>query len=150
MKKIVSLMALCAVLFGVVLMATGCGSKPEKGTVWQMTKYSSTTEGEDAKDNMPGEGQIMYVCFHSDGNFYIGSKAKDKELTAEKVGEYAIDSKSKKVACMGMVATYTEKSNKMILTSKYEDDDKKTVTTVVELQKSKDYTEAQIKAAVGK
>jgi len=146
MKKIVSLMALCAVLFSVVLMATGCGSKPAKGSVWKVTKFSRTTEGKDAEDYL-GKDAVTYVCFHSDGNFYYATKAKDKELTAEKAGEYAIDSKSKKVACMGMVLTYTEKSNKMTLTSKYEDDDKKTVTTVVELQKSKDYTEAQIKAA---
>ena len=75
MKKIVSAMALCVVLFGTIMMVTGCGSKPKAGTVWK-------TEGVDT-----------YFCFHSNGNAYFATKLLGA-LSAQKLGTYTIDKKN--------------------------------------------------------
>ena len=65
MKKIVSLMALCVVLFGTVMTVTGCGNKPNKDSVWETTKQNGVT--------VP-ESLVQYWCFHSDGNVYLAAK----------------------------------------------------------------------------
>lgn len=127
MKKIVSLMALCAVLFGAVLMVTGCGNKPEKGSVWKITKIGTEIPAETA-----------YYCFHSDGNTYVAEKDKNGNLSVSLLGTYTI--KSKKLTIGGEPHDYTISGNKMTL--KPVD-----AESVIELQKSSDYTEAQIKAA---
>ena len=123
MKKIVSLLALCAVLLSTVMMVTGCGKKPEKGTVWQ------------------AEDTHEYYCFHSDGNLYEATKVGDT-LVAHKVGPYTID--SKKVTIMGATLDYKSSGNKMTLTGTIGGQKGSIV-----LQKSSDYTEKQIKDAAG-
>ena len=85
MKKIVSAMALCVVLFGTVMMVTGCGSKPAKGSVWKVEKISA------AGASLPVLVD-MYFCFHSDGNAYFATKPLNV-LVAEKLGTYTIDKK---------------------------------------------------------
>ena len=84
MKKIVSAMALCVVLFGTIMMVTGCGSKPKADTVWKVEKITATG----ASIPVPGE---MYFCFHSDGNAYTAMKMFT--LTASKLGTYTIGKK---------------------------------------------------------
>ena len=123
MKKIVSLLALCAVLLGTVMVVTGCGKKPEKGTVWQV------------------EGTKGYYCFHSDGNLYEALKIGNT-LTAQKLGPYTIG--SKKVTMMGTTFDYKSSGNKMTLTGTIDGQ-----KGAIVLQKSSDYTEQQIKDAVG-
>ena len=123
MKKIVSLLALCAVLLGTVMVVTGCGKKPEKGTVWQV------------------EGTKRYYCFHSDGNLYEALKIGNT-LTAQNLGPYTIG--SKKVTMMGTTFDYKSSGNKMTLKGTI-DGQKGSIV----LQKSSDYTEKQIKDAVG-
>ena len=125
MKKIVSLLALCAVLLGTVMVVTGCGKKPEKGTVWQEEV----------------EGTKHYYCFHSDGNLYVALKIENT-LTAQNLGPYTID--SKKVTMMGTTLDYKSSGNKMTLTGTI-DGQKGSIV----LQKSSDYTEKQIKDALG-
>lgn len=123
MKKIVSLLALCAVLLGTVMVVTGCGKKPEKGTVWQVA------------------GTQQYYCFHSDGDLYEALKIGNT-LTAQKLGPYTIG--SKKVTMMGTTFDYKSSGNKMTLTGTIDGQKGALV-----LQKSSDYTEKQIKDAVG-
>ena len=84
MKKIVSAMALCVVLFGTIMMVTGCGSKPKADTVWKVEKITATG----VSITVPGE---MYFCFHSDGNAYTAMKMLT--LTASKLGTYTIGKK---------------------------------------------------------
>ena len=98
MKKIVSAMALCVVLFGAVMMVTGCGSKPKAGTVWK-------TEGVDT-----------YFCFHSDGNLYFAAKLLGA-LSAQKLGTYTIGKKDITIKNGSVSATwsYTLKGEKMTL-----------------------------------
>ena len=128
MKKIVSLMALCAVLFGAVLMVTGCGNKPEKGSVWKITKIIEDGKTETADG--------VYYCFHTDGNVYAANKDEKGTLRASQIGRYTI--KGKKLTIDGEPYDCAISGNKMTL---------KANGVVVELQKSSDYTEAQIKAA---
>ena len=123
MKKIVSLLALCAVLLGTVMVVTGCGKKPEKGTVWQ------------------AEGTKEYYCFHSDGNLYEAVKVGNT-LAAHNLGPYTIGSKT--VTMMGSTLDYKSSGNKMTLTGTIDGQKGALV-----LQKSSDYTEKQIKDAVG-
>ena len=135
MKKIVSLMALCAVLLGAVMMVTGCGAKPEKGSVWKITKVTVDGKSEEAK-------YPEYYCFHSDGKLYYAIKIGDK-LTARNSGAYTIEEKTKKITMLGTSVDYSASGNKMTLTG--------TVVgrkSTLELQKSSDYTEKQIKDAV--
>ena len=135
MKKIVSLMALCAVLLGAVMMVTGCGAKPDKGTVWKITKVTVDGKSEEAK--IP-----EYYCFHSDGNFYYALK-KDDKLVAIKKGAYTIEEKTKKITMFGTSFDYSTSGNKMTLKATIAEKQ-----SVLELQKSSDYTEKQIKDAV--
>ena len=100
MKKIVSALALCVVLFGAVMMVTGCGSKPAKGSVWKVTKM--------AGGDVPASVD-MYLCFHSDGNAYQATKLLG--LTAVKLGTYTIDNKN--ITIGSNVSPYTLKGEKM-------------------------------------
>lgn len=102
MKKIVSAMALCIVLFGAITMVTGCGSKPAKGSVW---KVASVTVSGVA---FPIHGET-YLCFHSDGNAYQATKLLG--LTAVKLGTYTIDNKN--ITIGSNVSPYTLKGEKM-------------------------------------
>ena len=124
MKKIVSLLALCAVLLGTVMVVTGCGKKPEKGTVWQ--------EVADTK---------QYFCFHSDGNLYEARK-DGNTLIAHNLGPYTIGSKT--VTFVETTYEYKLSGNKMTRTGTIDGQKGEMV-----LQKSSDYTEKQIKDAVG-
>lgn len=133
MKKIVSLMALCAVLLGAVMMVTGCGSKPEKGTVWKVVEI--TVAGKSQEIPHP-----MYYCFHSDGNAYSATKMGEK-LFAASMGTYTIE--AKKVTIGGVSFDYTMNGNTMTLTGTLNK-----VSGSMKLQKSSDYTEKQIKDAV--
>ena len=139
MKKIVSLMAFCVVLFGAVLMATGCGLKPEKGTVLKVIKQFDET-GNAMELKAP-----TYFCFHTDGKAYMAFKDEEGKLMSQELGPYVNDSKSKKLTIDGdEVYSYTTSGNKMSLK------DPENGKVVVELQKTRDYTEKQIKDAVGK
>lgn len=102
MKKIVSALALCVVLFGAVMMVTGCGSKPSKGSVWKMEKITAAG----VSIPIPGE---TYLCFHSDGNAYQATKLLG--LTAVKLGTYTIDNKN--ITIGSNVSPYTLKGEKM-------------------------------------
>ena len=133
MKKIVSLMALCAVLLGAVMMVTGCGSKPEKGTVWKVVEI--TAAGKSVEIQYP-----TYYCFHSDGNAYSATKMGEK-LSAINGGTYTIE--AKKVTIDGISFDYTMNGNTMTLTGTLDK-----VSGSMKLQKSSDYTEKQIKDAV--
>ena len=97
MKKIVSAMALCVVLFGTIMMVTGCGSKPKAGTVWKV------------------EGVNTYFCFHSNGNAYTATKAANV-LVAQKLGTYTIGKKD--ITIEGESFPYTLKGEKMTLDAK--------------------------------
>lgn len=101
MKKIVSAMALCVVLFGTVMMVTGCGSKPKAGTVWK-------TEGVDT-----------YFCFHSNGNAYFATKLLGA-LSAQKMGTYTIGKKDITIKNGSVTETfsYTLKGEKMTFEGK--------------------------------
>ena len=85
MKKIVSLMALCMVLLGAVMMVTGCGSKPKTGTVWEVTAGIP-----DAMKNLLGKDAGVYLCFHTNGQAYSATKVPGM-LRAEVLGEYKIE-----------------------------------------------------------
>ena len=85
MKKIVSLMALCMVLLGAVMMVTGCGSKPKTGTVWKVT-----TGIPDTTKALLGKDGGAYLCFHTNGKAYWAMKVSGK-LTAGVMGEYKIE-----------------------------------------------------------
>ena len=85
MKKIVSLMALCVVLFGTVMTVTGCGNKPNKDSVWETTKVNGVA--------VP-ESLVQYWCFHSDGNLYQVSK---NDMNFTNAGKYTIDDATKKI-----------------------------------------------------
>ena len=104
MKKIVSALALCVVLFGAVMMVTGCGSKPAKGSVWKMEKITAAG----VSIPIPGE---TYLCFHSDGNAYQATKLLG--LTAVKLGTYTIDNNN--ITIEGKSVAYTLKGSKMTL-----------------------------------
>ena len=106
MKKIVSLMALCAVLFGAVMIVTGCGNKPgsdsvtlAKGTVW---KY---------KD------MYAYLCFHSDGHLYYANAEPGAggsgSLKKRDNGLYSIDSKN--ITGGGQSIPYTLKGDTLTI-----------------------------------
>ena len=98
MKKIVSAMALCVVLFGTIMMVTGCGSKPKAGTVWKV------------------EGVDTYFCFHSNGNAYSATKLLGT-LSTLKLGTYTIGKKDITIKNGSVIATwsYTLKGEKMTL-----------------------------------
>ena len=85
MKKIVSLMALCVVLFGTVMTVTGCGNKPNKDSVWETTKVNGVA--------VP-EVHTEYWCFHSDANLY---KVTKSNMSFTNEGKYTIDDATKKI-----------------------------------------------------
>lgn len=156
MKKIVSLMVLCAVLFGAVLMATGCGSKPTKGSVWKVTKYE-TKVGSTTTDELKDIAK-MYCCFHADGYVYTLSQEKkqsgaliDPKETVRRSDGYLV--KGKELTWGGKKATISDKdkdtltftyTNKVVLAGVVKDE----VTTLV-MKASKDYKADEIKAKVG-
>lgn len=90
MKKFVLLMALCVVLFGAVTTVTGCGTKPRNA---DLLKVNSTVWKETLP---PGEAPIKqkYLCFHSDGHFYIAEEQTlgKKDFKKIDMGTYSIDS----------------------------------------------------------
>ena len=133
MKKIVSAMALCVVLFGTIMMVTGCGNKPAKGSVWKVTKM--TAAGVDVPVLVD-----MYFCFHSDGNAYTATKAANV-LGAEKMGTYTIGKKDITVKNGSVTVTwpYTSKGEKMTLKGNFDGKDQE-----MELQKVTSPTEAEI------
>lgn len=135
MKKIVSAMALCVVLFGTIMMVTGCGNKPAKGSVWKVTKM--------AGGDVPASVD-MYLCFHSDGNVYIATKASNV-LGAQKLGTYTIGKKDITVKNGSVTATwsYTSKGEKMTLKGSFDGKDQE-----MELQKVTSPTEAEIAKVV--
>ena len=139
-------MAFCVVLFGAVLMATGCGLKPEKGAVLKVTKTTMNEKSEEPKDP-------MYYCFHTDGFFYQAVK-KDGKLHSEVAGPYTNDSKTKKLTVMeqgtGIVYDYTTSGDNMTLKVTMSGGPMGEQSVSIELQKSSDYTQADIKNAVGK
>jgi len=137
MKKIVSAMTLCVVLFGTIMMVTGCGNKPAKGSVWKATKM--TAAGVDVPVLVD-----MYFCFHSDGNAYTATKVANV-LDAEKLGAYTIGKKdiTIKEGSAAVSLTFTLKGEKMTLKGRFEGDDKEIV-----LQKVSSPTEEEIKKAV--
>lgn len=104
MKKFVSLMALCAVLFSAIMMVTGCGNKPDsvtlaKGTVWKF------------KD------MYAYLCFHSDGHLYYANAdpgaAGSGSLKKQDDGLYSIDSKN--ITVGGSSIPYTLKGDTLTI-----------------------------------
>lgn len=133
MKKIVSAMGLCVVLFGAVMMATGCGSKPAKGSVWKVEKITEAGVSQPVIND-------MYFCFHSDGNAYTAGKELGS-LTAEKLGTYTINKKTIaiKLDSVEVSFTYTLKGEKMTLKGKFEG-----VTQEVELKKVSSPTQDEI------
>ena len=133
MKKIVSAMALCVVLFGTIMMVTGCGSKPKAGTVWKVTKM--TAAGVDVP--MPVD---MYFCFHSNGNAYTATKAANA-LLVEKLGTYTIGKKD--ITIEGQSFAYTLKGEKMTLEGNIEG-----VKHSIQLQKVSSPTQEEIVKAV--
>ena len=126
MKKIVSAMALCIVLFGAITMVTGCGSKPAKGSVW---KVASVT--------------VSYLCFHSDGNAYHATKLLG--LTAVKLGTYTIDNNN--ITIEGKSVAYTLKGSKMTLNGNILGEIGIPANAEVELQKVDSPTQEEIAKA---
>ena len=137
MKKIVSAMALCVVLFGTIMMVTGCGSKPKAGTVWKVTKM--TVAGVD--EPMHGD---MYFCFHSNGNAYTATKVANV-LGAYKMGTYTIGKKDITIKDGSDVDSfaYTLKGEKMTLEGNIEG-----VKHSIQLQKVSSPTQEEIAKAV--
>ena len=125
MKKIVSAMALCVVLFGTIMMVTGCGSKPKAGTVWKV------------------EGANTYFCFHSNGNAYTATKMANV-LGAVKLGTYTIGKKdiTIKNGSVSSSWSYTLKGEKMTLEAEVNG-----VKTSYSLQKVSSPTEEDIAKA---
>ena len=121
-------MALCVVLFGTVMMVTGCGTKPKAGTVWQVTAGGLSVVK-------------MYFCFHSDGNAYVATKAESVGLVATKLGAYTIDKKT--ITIEGESFEYKLKGEKMTFTGKVNG-----VSVSYELQKVSSPTEKEIANAV--
>lgn len=90
MKKFVLLMALCVVLFGAVTTVTGCGTKPRNA---DLLKVNSTVW----KETLPAGATPIkqkYLCFHSDGHFYIAEEQTigKKDFKKIDLGTYSIDS----------------------------------------------------------
>ena len=144
MKKIVSLMALCVVLFGTVMTVTGCGNKPKADTVWETTKQNGVT--------VP-ESLVQYWCFHSDGNVYQAFKLGGNEYFT-KAGKYEIYDKLKKITItttytgyMGQtqestaVYDYTITGDKLTLKIPYQGE-----AFSYEMKKSKKYNASDMKA----
>ena len=131
MKKIVSAMALCVVLFGTIMMVTGCGNKPTKGSVWKVTKIAGV--------DVPASVD-MYFCFHSNGNAYMATK-KANVLGAEKMGTYTIGKKDITVKNGSVTVTwpYTSKGEKMTLKGNFDGKDQE-----MELQKVTSPTQDEI------
>ncbi|UTC49487.1 lipocalin family protein [Treponema vincentii] len=136
MKKIVSAMALCIVLFGAITMVTGCGSKPAKGSVWKVA--SVTVSG--VPFPIPGE---TYLCFHSDGNAYHATKLLG--LTAVKLGTYTIDNNN--ITIEGKSVAYTLKGSKMTLNGNILGEIGIPANAEVELQKVDSPTQEEIAKA---
>ena len=136
MKKIVSAMALCIVLFGAITMVTGCGSKPAKGSVWKVA--SVTVSG--VAFPIPGE---TYLCFHSDGNAYQATKLLG--LTAVKLGTYTIDNNN--ITIEGKSVAYTLKGSKMTLNGNILGEIGIPANAEVELQKVDSPTQEEIAKA---
>lgn len=134
MKKSLSLLAMLTVLTASVLFTVGCGAKPAKGSVWQLTKSGSvsfptkTTVG----TNTIETNQLW--CFHSDGNVYIKTTVKGNPIAAQnisatvKIGPYKISGKKISIN-NGNKVPFTLKNN--VLTFK----DK---GAIVELKKTTD------------
>ena len=137
MKKIVSALALCVVLFGAVMMVTGCGSKPAKGSVWKMEKITAAG----VSIPIPGE---TYLCFHSDGNAYSATKAKSL-LIAKKLGAYTIDNNN--ITIEGKSVAYTLKGSKMTLNGNILGEIGIPANAEVELQKVDSPTQEEIAKA---
>lgn len=135
MKKIVSAMALCVVLFGTIMMVTGCGNKPAKGSVWKVTKMAGV--------DVPASVD-MYFCFHSNGNAYMATKAANV-LGAEKMGTYTIGKKdiTIKYGSTSETLAYTLKGEKMTLEGNIEG-----VKQSIELQKVSSPSQEEIAKAV--
>ncbi|QSH91861.1 hypothetical protein C5N99_04365 [Treponema medium] len=133
MKKIVSAMALCVVLFGTIMMVTGCGSKPAKGSVWKVEKMTKAG----VAVPMPVD---LYFCFHSNGNAYMATKVANA-LLAEKQGTYTIGKKD--ITIEGKSFAYTLKGEKMTLEGKIE-----SVQQSLELKKVSSPTQEEIAKAV--
>ena len=95
----------------------------------------------------------MYYCFHTDGFFYQAVK-KDGKLHSEVAGPYTNDSKTKKLTVMeqgtGIVYDYTTSGDNMTLKVTMSGGPMGEQSVSIELQKSSDYTQADIKNAVGK
>ena len=136
MKKIVSAMALCVVLFGTIMMVTGCGSKPKAGTVWKTEKM--TAAGVDVPVLVD-----TYFCFHSDGNLYFATKVATA-LNVVKMGTYTIGKKDITIKNGSVKATwsYTLKGEKMTLEAEVNG-----VKTSYSLQKVSSPTEEDIAKA---
>ena len=139
MKKIVSALALCVVLFGAVMMVTGCGSKPSKGSVWKVA--SVTVSG--GVFPIPGGGDI-YICFHSNGNAYSATKAI-RLLIAKKLGAYTIDNNN--ITIEGKSVAYTLKGSKMTLNGNILEGIGIPANAEVELQKVDSPTQEEIAKA---
>ena len=158
MKKIVSLMALSAVLFSAVLMATGCGSKPAKGSVWEVTKAESVTTPKDGtaqpvKKHLENISK-MYYCFHADGHVYSYTKRKSGQVEGADMGGYKSDKDGKLIFGPNDIkATITK--DKMTMTSSVKDfnhldEETGTKAYTYELKSSKAYSADEIKARAGK
>ena len=114
MKKLVSLLALCALCIGAVAMVTACGSKPAKKSVWKVTTstYKSNRSGDQApKVTKPDD---YYICFHSDGMAYYTEKENGK-LVARKMGLYRMDAKKKTMIIGANDWSYTLEKNSLTL-----------------------------------
>ena len=119
MKKLVSLLALCALCIGAVAMVTACGSKPAKKSVWKVTTETSK-RGNQAPDVAKPEDS--YICFHSDGMTYYTEKENGK-LVAYKMGLYRMDAKEKTMLIGAQDYSYTLEKNSLTLTYSYSDPD---------------------------
>ena len=119
MKKLVSLLALCALCIGAVAMVTACGSKPAKKSVWKVTTATSR-RGNQAPEVTKPEDQ--YICFHSDGMAYYTEKENGK-LVARKMGLYRMDAKEKTMLIGAQDYSYTLEKNSLTLTYSYSDPD---------------------------
>ena len=151
-------MALCAVLFGAVLLATGCGSKPAKGSVWEVTKAESVTTPKGGTAQ-PAEKHLkdvskMYYCFHADGRVYSFTQNKNSTVQGSDLGGYKSDKNGKLIFGANDVTAEVSK-DKMTMTSSVKqfnhlDEETGTKAYTYELKSSKAYSADEIKARAGK
>ena len=133
-ENISSICSHCSLIdrvFGAVMMVTGCGNKPAKGSVWKVTKIVGV--------DVPASVD-MYFCFHSNGNAYMATKAANV-LGAEKMGTYTIGKKDITVKNGSVTATwsYASKGEKMTLKGNFDGKDQE-----MELQKVTSPTQDEI------